>query len=301
MSFLKRLFGMAGGESAPQAPTPPIPPSPPKRRTPTQPPLPAQMRTEFLDWFKAQRKPAVALITDPDLPIEPKGSRLFGPAFLQTSEAWPVDGKGEPLSFLAQINCADCAALEGYPSDGLIQFFIGRDDLYGALFKDLMRGDFVVRRIEADAAGALHEDPQKDQWDASGIDDYSPAYGNAVRASGIALKPEAFSDQMDLSDHVASGRLYDLGKDYDVDPLYDELDEICMERRMGHHTGGFPAFVQADIREGGGYAEYDHVLLRLTSDDYLMWGDAGECVFMMPGADLATGDFSRVIYSWDCS
>jgi len=106
MSFLKRLFEMAVGETARQTPTPPIPPAPLARRTPTQPPLPAPMRSEYLDWFKVQRKPAVTVITDPELTIEPGRSRVFGPAFLQTVAAWPVDATGD---FSRVIYSWDCS------------------------------------------------------------------------------------------------------------------------------------------------------------------------------------------------
>nr|WP_299908016.1 DUF1963 domain-containing protein [Sphingomonas bacterium] len=41
--------------------------------------------------------------------------------------------------------------------------------------------------------------------------------------------------------------------------------------------------------------------MRLTSDDYLLWGDVGEAVFLLPADDLRRRDWSRVAYSWDCS
>lgn len=296
--FLKRLFER---NEPPQEPTPP-PPPPPIAMRPTLPPLPEEIRTEFLDWLLAQKKPAVALTPDPSLPIEPKGSRLFGPAFLPEGEEWPSDKKGRTLDFLAQLNLADCAELEGYPVDGFVQFFIGRDDLYGANFDELQKGDFVVRWLPSSSEGSLHDAPHTDEFDQSGIDDFSPSSDFELRRRGIMLKPSLITDQMNLAVVDASKRFFNLDhKRYDTNPLYDELDEIQLASSSGHHTGGYPAFTQSDIREYGEYQEYDHVLLRLTSDNFMMWGDVGECVFMIPSGDLAKGDFSRVIYSWDCS
>ena len=90
-------------------------------------------------------------------------------------------------------------------------------------------------------------------------------------------------------------------REYDVRELEDFLEREENARALRHHTGGFPAFTQSDIRGYPACADLDHTLLRLTSDNNLMWGDAGECVFMMTSDDLAKGDFSRVAYSWDCS
>ena len=129
---------------------------------------------------------------------------------------------------------------------------------------------------------------------------YTPAQSDAIRERGVALVSEAFEDQMDLSVKEADGRFSRLASTHDVDRLYEAIDAIDQTRATCHHTGGYPAFTQADIRYDADYEEYDHVLLRLTSDDILMWGDAGECVFMMRSADLARGDFSQVAYSWDC-
>ena len=128
----------------------------------------------------------------------------------------------------------------------------------------------------------------------------TPAQSDDVRLRGIMLVAEPFEDQIDLSNKDAETRFFGLSEDHDLDPLYEEIDAIDRMRAPSHHTGGYPAFTQSDIRFEKKYADFDHVLLRLTSDDILMWGDAGECVFMMRSADLARGDFSGIAYSWDC-
>ncbi|MDY7098523.1 MAG: DUF1963 domain-containing protein [Pseudomonadota bacterium] len=302
MDFLKRFFGgsASGQQTSSPAPAPSFP-APQPRKRPTLEPLPQSIADEFLEWFKSQRKPAIALLTTEDQPMEPMGSRLLGPAFLLDGEQWPTGSDGKSLEFLAQINLADCQALEGYPADGIVQFFVGRGDTYGLNFDDLNKGNFIVRLIGPDAKGRLQDAPHAHEEDSGGHDDYSPAWGSKHRLNGIKLVPELVEDMIDLSHHEAADRFYKIPDKYDVDPLYDQIDEMWEQRCNTHHTGGYPAFVQADIREDQRYRDYDHVLLRLTSDDHLMWGDAGECVFMIRSDDLAKGDFSKVIYSWDCS
>lgn len=298
IEFLKRLFG--GEQSETTAIATPAPPSSRPAR-PAKPHLPQETANEFLDWYRAQRKPAIELTPDPDKPIEPRGSRLFGPTLVLDGEDWPRDKDGSPLEFLAQLNLADCTALQDYPYEGLLQFFIGIDDLYGANFDNLMAGTYRVQLIGVNDTGALQSRPPVKPF-AAGPHEYipSPAINDDVSARGIALVPRLIEDQIDLSIHEAGQRLFELGRKYDLDALYDELDTIDRDRPNRHHTGGFPAFTQSDIRAEERNADLDHVLLRLTSDEYMMWGDVGECVFMMRSSELAKGDFSRVAYSWDC-
>ena len=295
IDFFKRLF--AKDAQPGNRPTPP-----PVNAKPVKPPLPNEIQSEFLDWFRAQTKPAIALCPDPSLAIEPKGSRLFGPAFLPTGEEWPTNAQGGTLEFLAQLNLADCSELEDYRAEGLVQFFIGRDDLYGANFDNLREGDFLVRWLPSDSDGDMYDAAHSQEDHQDEFDDFSPSIDFDLRKRGIMLTGAPIIDQMNLAVTDASKKFFDLDHDkYDTDPLYDAIEKIEGASSGGHHTGGYPAFVQSDIREYGDYQEYDHVLLRLTSDQFIMWGDAGECVFMIPSTDLAKGDFSRVIYSWDCS
>lgn len=294
INFLKRLFG-GGSEGLPKpAPSP----APIVYTIEKDPPLPQEDIDAFLDWYRQQRKPAVRFTPDPEAEIEPLASRIFGPAFLPDGEEWPRDDNGEPLEFLAQINLADCSSLDGYPREGVVQFFIGIDDVFGADFDNLLGGQRLVRVIASDAQGRLHERPPISREDEYL---YSASQSDPVRTRGVMLVAEPFEDQMDLSNKEADGKFFRLASTHDVDRLYEAIDAIDQQRALCHHTGGYPAFTQSDIRFEAEYEDFDHVLLRLTSDDILMWGDAGECVFMMRSADLARGDFSQVIYSWDCS
>ena len=289
MDFVKTLFGF--GSPAPLA----------QSTTKQKPPLPQGKADAFMDWYRAQERLAVELRPNPELPIGRTGSRLFGPGFLREGDEWPRGKDGRTLDFLAQLDLADSAALENYPREGILQFFIARSDLFGADFDNLLNGDYLVRHIAPDTPGALHEAPHKRDFDPSGIDNYSPSYNFDERLRGIGLAPFPVSDRIDLSVKEAELRFFELGSDYDLDPLYDRVDELDQTRPTRHHTGGYPAFVQSDIRNNDRYQDYNHVLLRLTSDDYLMWGDVGECVFMIRSDDLKKSDFSNVVYSWDCS
>ncbi|MCB6144241.1 DUF1963 domain-containing protein [Providencia rettgeri] len=55
--------------------------------------------------------------------------------YLPLNEKYPTNIEGMPLKLLAQINFAQMPKLENYPEKGILQFFIGGDDLYGADFE----------------------------------------------------------------------------------------------------------------------------------------------------------------------
>lgn len=291
MDFLKRIFG-PGHKNGPTNPSAPS----------GRPPLPPELLDEFKAWFLGQRLPAIEFVPDPALPVPPRGTRLGGPALLLAEEAWPCDRAGVPLEFLAQLDLDDCAALPGYPADGILQFFVGRDDLHGADFDDLLAGQFMVRWLAPDTPAHLAQQPPLSPELEGTAGDYTPFGSDALREIGIALVPRPITDMIDASNLAADTRIAELHGDYDITSLEDWLMTPEAERPMRHHTGGFPAFAQQDFRDDARWADYDHVLLHLTSaDDLLYWGDTGEAVFMIRSRDLARGDFSRVIYSWDCT
>jgi uncharacterized protein YwqG len=51
--------------------------------------------------------------------------------------------------------------------------------------------------------------------------------------------------------------------------------------------------------------EFDTLLLQIDSDgkggkDRVLWGDVGIGGFFINGEALRRGDFSRVLFNWDC-
>ena len=199
-----------------------------------------------------------------------------------------------------QLDCSDCTALDGYPEDTILQFFIGRSDLYGCNFDELTTGDFLIHARNRGDAGSLHTPPPIEVVNGEFGSDYTPFGMSAVRTDGMMMDAQPFTAMIDASIHGVYERIDALYKRYDIDPLESWLDEMCQTRGLSHHTGGYPAFTQADITATPAGRDFDHVLLRLTSDDTIMWGDSGDCVFLIRSEDLRKGDFSRIAYSWDC-
>lgn len=269
--------------------------TPPK---PLAAPLPDADFQRFLDWRETNALPAINLAPSGPAPREAGGNRYGGPVWLAAGEAWPTGRDGQPLSFLAQIDFSRLPPLEDYPTSGVLQFFIGRDDLYGADFDHPERGDFrVIWRETLDGPGALHDSRPLGQ---GGIDDYSPLHDKTV-AAGIALTGHPDRHLPDVT-HWTFDR--DLKGLLDRDPtnrIYDYIDAEREQKADTHHVGGHPGFTQGDYRGIDHYQDVDRVLLQLWSDnDTIMWGDSGQGQFTIRRADLLKRDFSKVLYQWDC-
>lgn len=64
-------------------------------------------------------------------------SKASGTPYLPHDTSWPLDGANQPMELLAQIDCSALESLPDFPHTGLLQFFIGTDECYGADFDDM--------------------------------------------------------------------------------------------------------------------------------------------------------------------
>ena len=80
----------------------------------------------------------------------------------------------------------------------------------------------------------------------------------------------------------------------------DSLTNLLYEQFASseHKLSGYPFFTQEDPRTEDGM----ELLFQLNSDDaaQMMWGDLGVANFFIAPSDLRRGDFSRVLFNWDC-
>jgi uncharacterized protein YwqG len=224
-------------------------------------------------------------------------SKIGGtPYWLQTMD-YPRGVDGRTLFFLAQLNFAEIPPLEGYPSKGLLQFFIADDDLYGL---DLDNpGQAQNYRV------VFHPEPKDDLSTLEtsfaflpDFEDNTPIPSTAAIALDFKVEteylgppdcqfdvvyPEAFLSQFGEAEEEAMDFFYELGA-----------------KASGHKIGGYAFFTQYDPRN----AEQPMLLLfQLDSDSDIdsMWGDMGIANFFISAADLQALRFDRVWYNWDCS
>ena len=62
---------------------------------------------------------------------QPWKSKLGGCPYLENVNEYPMDGTGQPMMFLAQINLEEMPPLPDLPTKGILQFYVTDDDVYG--------------------------------------------------------------------------------------------------------------------------------------------------------------------------
>lgn len=179
--------------------------------------------------------------------------------------------------FLAQINFSELPENDIFPKKGLLQFFVLNDDCYG-LFNETEKDGFKV---------VYHEDIEGGfEIETDRSIEYSPIY-----KPNLGMNFEATEEYLSYADY----RFENYYSEDLTDEMYDTFDG------SGSKILGYPAFTQYDPRDNGGFDDkYDTLLLQLDSDENMMWGDSGVANFFINGEKLRNGDFSDILYNWDC-
>lgn len=252
----------------------------------------------------AMARPSIALEVRIGEAVDPGPiSSIGGSPSIRPGADWPLDPDGRPMVFLAQLAFADLPDLPGYPTSGLLSFFVEETNHFG-LFRRPPESGFHVR-FEARTDGLLRVEPPA-------LPSTSP-FGKALGSNGAPLIGTAASGLPSPDCNEFAAYLQEQTESRDVgvrDVLSEELFEWLGEERVApHYVGGYPAFTQNDVREEGHAPHHDRVLLQLgwagfgsVPDEWdVCWGDAGEATFMIAHADLEARRFEETRFSWDCA
>lgn len=244
-------------------------------------------------------------------------SKFGGLAYWNPSLPYPAGPDGLPMQLLAQINLEQFPAEAPLPAKGMLQFFIARDDVFGADFErlDAQTGFRVVYHPEIDPAVGPEQAAALEQAAfPSGVrreeaEDYTPVCKEAavsIQKQTAYMGPYDFRFEQVFRQAVQKAlgvvmpenqSYYDYLRGEDRKALWKELDNA------GHWLLGYPYFTQDDPRWPA--SPYDTLLFQMDSDmegrlDYVLWGDCGVGNFFINRKDLENLDFSRVLYTWDC-
>ena len=241
-------------------------------------------------------------------------SKVGGTPYLPREMPWPLDGGGNSMGLLAQVDCRDLSALPDFPHRGLLQFFVAYDDLYGMDFDDITAcGGFRVLFHESvDTSVTAEEVEARRPAPPEGAElTSSPLYGRVcrIRFSAPAIQGMAEGDYR--FDGLFVQKWNERRPDSPIESTWDvDLSWLYggEERGPYHQLGGYPYFTQTDPRWGGAYPDLDVLLFQLDSQlaenrgepDLVLWGDCGVGNFFISREALKKRDFSRVGYHWDC-
>lgn len=247
---------------------------------------------------------------------EPWASKFRGVPYFPEGASYPLDPQGNPLTLLAQLNFEEMPALEGYPRQGILQFFIsGEDSREHVLGMHSDRAEpFDPRRYFASMQEqkyfrvTYHPEVTRDS--------------SRLRNPRVLL-PQGFLPIMDearLSFHKSREPVlvddYRFARTFGEDAWtffarFGDRQQEVAEGYIGfsyEHSiakvGGYGTFVQGDPRTIPPPEEDWLILLEIESswsEDgvEILWGDNGVANFLIRREDLRNLDFSKVVYYWD--
>ncbi len=232
-------------------------------------------------------------------------SKFGGVPFLLDASAYPKAKNGRDLILIAQLNFAEIPHLEDFPSDGILQFFIADDELYGLNFEhqNVQDGFRVIYHpanvVDTNKAITNYPWPKPKEYF---IFDNSVALGNSAFELTFELAEAPISPVDFRFEGFLEESIWDMPKD--VSNWYWALADT-----NSHKIGGYSFFTQDDPRIfEKKYRPYTTQLLEMNSEydptnkkAEIMWGDMGVANFLIKPENLKNLDFSDVMYTWDCS
>lgn len=254
--------------------------------------------TPYQDRINATIKPFVKVKTSAAETLTVWQSKFGGEPYFPKDMPYPMNADQEPLKLLAQINFSEVPSLQDFPSSGILQFYIARDDLYGLNFDDPRLQDtfriIYFEQVITDKSQLLTDFSfvdvdENDEYLSPLQGQYALLFEQAIEV--IPTEDFAFDQAIVRDSQVAWN-----------DGLWELYSETFSS--AGHKLGGYPYFTQSDPREYNDELK-DYILLFQMDTEYadgidIMWGDSGVGNFFIHPDDLKNKDFSKVLYNWDC-
>lgn len=233
-------------------------------------------------------------------------SRFGGLPYLGKEDQVPVADNGQQLRLLGQINLNELPINEYNLNEGLIQFWILNNDLYGLDFNDMtsQKESRVIYYPSLDPTVSENDIMDKYHFNQESDFPINDTFKLIFEKSkeGVSIGDYTF-EKLFIQEWNNSypNMLIKSFNDIPNEVLYE--DSYNKYSGFGHKLLGYPAFTQVDPRE---YGEYEEYLLLLQIDSIgiknkeIMWGDCGICNFFITKKALENKDFSKVLYNWDC-
>ena len=238
-----------------------------------------------LERYKLEYVKILATPVPPGKSLSLLQSKFLGHPFLPVGTPYPHDEKGQPMLLLAQLNFAEIPALAGFPTTGILQFFLSPTEWYDA-------EDYQVLYHAATVA-----QPQTD-FSFLTSDLYTDSPIRAEHSLTFSLATEYGGAEDCRFDMTFDGKNYYEYENTLSEEQQEELDAYC--NNSGHRLGGYAYFTQGDPRENGPELQEDVQLLQIDVDKKIMFGDSGLGHFFISPATLAARQFDQAYFYWDC-
>ena len=261
---------------------------------------------------KNNSRECINIIIEENNSLNLTDSKFGGLPYISTDADTPKDSNGNQLALLAQINCSDLPENTLYPKEGLLQFWISRNDDFGLDNKK----DYYVKYIKNIENNITKENilNKYKLLDEENSEEYSPFN---KKNTSFALKFEKGISTITSTDFlfedIALKTIHELFPDENIEDLYDDLERDVFNtlfkafNGVDHAIGAYPTFTQWDPRNPEEKDAYGITLLQVESywnndsnSSGIMWGDSGVANFFINKEKLEHLNFEDVLFNWDC-
>ena len=247
-------------------------------------------------------------------PEGPRGlldSKVGGLPYWDPALPYPVDSQGNKMTLLAQLNFAQLGTEDPLPRAGMLQFFIGQDDVFGIDFDqpDSQKDFRVIYHPEPDPAITLEQVRALDLPTHAEADCCTPVFQEAAFTAEKTvgyMGPEDGRFEALFREVVRAVTGEDIGdkNEYqyfdneDRDYFYDQLSTA------GHRC--WAILFSPSTTPGSRRAPTTPCcsswtrIWRRTGRTWSSGGTAAWGTSSFHREDLLRRDFSRILYNWDC-
>ncbi len=232
-------------------------------------------------------RPFIAIHPQPDDALALWESKFGGLPYLPRAHPYPLDGEGKPLFFLVQINFAETPRLDGFPERGLLAFYIYANYVYSLSDDNTRQEKFRV---------LYFPDVTQDEDVLTTDFDFLPRFEAPPIERPLGLRFQMDHAPVSNEDYRFEEKI---GQPfYEIDPGMTFQEQMAFFKMRYCKLGGYPGTTQGYpiVAETG----KDVLLLQISCGEHITWGDGGLANFFIAPEDLATCDFSRVLYNWNC-
>ena len=261
---------------------------------------------------KNNSRECINIIIEENNSLNLTDSKFGGIPYISTDADTPKDSNDNQLALLAQINCSDLPENDLYPKEGLLQFWISRNNEFGLGNKK----DYCVKYIKNIEDNITKKSilNKYKLLDEENSEEYSPF---SKKNTSFALKFEKGISTITSTDFlfedIALKTIHELFPDENIEDLYDDLERDVFDTLfkafsgVEHAIGAYPTFTQWDPRNPEEKDAYGITLLQVEShwdndsnSSGIMWGDSGVANFFINKEKLEHLNFEDVLFNWDC-
>ncbi len=288
----------------------------------------------IVDKIQMESKRPVCRLTFSQEVFSITDSHLGGVPYLPHGQEYPVGADGQRLWLCAQINFAQMPVMEGFPQEGILQFFLSDWDYDGGfgLYSEspvaIEQGqwrvlyypyiDESVTEAECKEKMPILQEGDENLWRTPSVPmkmDFLPVDAEGVGDTDYRFE-KYFADELSHCLPDADTEAYLPYSLYGDMPAEQELwQQIQNQINIGGcKIGGYPRYEQDDPRLYSQACQrdlevWDTLLFQL--DDHTFTFPAGDATdfdlnggtlnFLIRSEDLKNRDFSAVLAQWSCS